>query len=89
MAADKEVESWETRVVEGVAAELDSVGESLEYICSGNQGIDAFRAKAAFIQVEPYVDNSIGLFMPFYGYLKTLFLLYFIVTRPSVSPIPH
>lgn len=41
--------------------------------------------KAAFVQIEPFVDNSVGLFMPFYGYIKVLFLLYLLLTRPSVS----
>jgi hypothetical protein len=43
--------------------------------------------KAAFVQIEPFVDNSVGLFMPFYGYSKILFLFYLLVTRPSVSPL--
>ncbi|GHJ88822.1 hypothetical protein NliqN6_5224 [Naganishia liquefaciens] len=44
-------------------------------------------AWAAFVQVEPYVDHSVGLVMPFYGSSKALFLGYLCLTRPHGGAI--
>lgn len=41
--------------------------------------------KAAFVWIEPWL-NRLGIVVPFYGWIKVLFLLYLCLTRPSVGP---
>lgn len=50
-------------------------------------GFDGFVGKTAYVQVEPYIDRSVGLVVPFYGWFKVLFLMYLCLTRPSVSSL--